>query len=91
MPAITTAALSFEVHEPIRKRVGAERAGVFEGDNILKGNNQQLQSTRDDDVGIWITRPSNDDVLYLGNMVLEFETRGFTSEEFPIEVGLNHV
>lgn len=39
-------------------------------------------------MAIWITRPSNDAVLYVGDLVVEFETRGFTSKEFPIEVRL---
>lgn len=39
---------------------------------------------------LWITRPTNDTVLPVGNVVLAFETRGFTpSVETPIEVGLN--
>lgn len=82
------AAPSGEVHETIQQTAGIERAGAFEGD-LLKDNSQQLQPAQDDDVGIWITRPSNDAVLYVGDMVLEFETRGFTSEEFPIEVRLH--
>lgn len=75
-------------------------ADVFKGD-ALEGVNQQFLFTADkrndeseklepiqDDTtaALWITRPINDAVLFVGDVVLAFETRGFTSMETPIEV-----
>lgn len=76
---------------------------VFKGDTAVEDVNQEgfFRAADGSNTGreeppqdvvaaaLWITRPKNDTVLPVGNVVLAFETRGFTpSVETPIEVGL---
>ncbi|CAM9801608.1 unnamed protein product [Ectocarpus sp. 12 AP-2014] len=61
-------------------------------DNLVVESEKPLPTplpTQNDTAAIWITRPLNDTILPLGDVVLTFETHGFTpAVETPIEANL---